>query len=79
MQTVNVLYKYVDGAHFFVSGDEKTLGLCVADKDPIKAFEEVGSTLTTLFKRTMVRTPSSTQNCRCTHSSNGSYIAARKL
>ena len=50
MQTVDILYKYVDGAHFFVSGDEKSLGLCVADKDPIKAFEAVGSTLTILFK-----------------------------
>ena len=50
MQSVDVLYKYVDGAHFFVSGDEKSLGLCVADKDPIKAFDAVGSALTILFK-----------------------------
>ena len=50
MQTVNVLYKYVDGAHFFVSDDDKSLGLCVAHKDPVKAFEAVGSTLTKLFK-----------------------------
>ena len=48
--TVNVLYKYVDGTHFFVSDDEKTLGLCVASKDPAKAFEAVGTTLTKLFK-----------------------------
>ncbi len=50
MQTVNVLYKYVDGAHFFVSGDDKSLGLCVAHKDPVKAFEAVAATLTKLFK-----------------------------
>lgn len=50
MQTLNVLYRYVDGAHFFVSDDEKTLGLCVAHKDPIVAFETVGVTLTKLFK-----------------------------
>jgi len=50
MDKVNVLYKYVDGAHFFVSDDEKTLGLCVANKDPIKAFEAVSIQLTKLFK-----------------------------
>ncbi len=50
MQMVNVLYKYVDGAHFFVSDDDKTLGLCVAHKDPIKAYEAVGATLTVLFR-----------------------------
>ncbi len=50
MQTVNVLYKYIDGAHFFVSDDEKTLGLCVAHKDPVKAFEAVSVQLKTLFK-----------------------------
>lgn len=50
MQTVNVLYKYVDGAHFFVSDDEKTLGLCVADKDIAKAFDAVAPALGKLFK-----------------------------
>ena len=49
MKTVKVLYKYVDGAHFFVSDDEATLGLCVAHKDPVKAFEAVSITLTKLF------------------------------
>lgn len=50
MQQVTVLYKYVDGAHFFVSDDEKTLGLCVAHKDPVKAFEGVSVALEKLFK-----------------------------
>ena len=50
MKKVSVLYKYVDGAHFFVSDDEKTLGLCVAHKDPIKAFDAVSVSLTKLFK-----------------------------
>lgn len=49
MQTVKVLYKCVDGAHFFVSDDEATLGLCVAHKDPVKAFKAVGTTLKKLF------------------------------
>lgn len=50
METVNVLYKYVDGAHFFVSGDEKAAGLCVAHKDLAKAMEAVNSALITMFK-----------------------------
>ncbi|TCM80962.1 hypothetical protein [Rhodovulum steppense] len=49
-KTVNVLYKYADGAHFFVSDDEETLGLCVAHKQPAKAFAAVSITLTKLFK-----------------------------
>jgi len=50
MKTVNLLYKYVDGAHFFVSDDEETLGLCVAHTDLVAALEAVSSTLTKLFK-----------------------------
>ena len=50
METVHVLYKYVDGAHFFVSGDSKTRGLCVAHKDLATAFEAVAPTLTMLFR-----------------------------
>ena len=50
IETVTVLYKYVDGAHFFVSGDEKAAGLCVAHKDLAKAMEAVNSALTTMFK-----------------------------
>ena len=50
IETVNVLYKYVDGAHFFVSGDGKAAGLCVAHKDLAKAMESVGSALIMMFK-----------------------------
>lgn len=50
MEQINVLYKYADGAHFFVSDDDKTLGLCVAHTDPVKAFEAVSVQLTKLFK-----------------------------
>lgn len=50
METVTVLYKYVDGAHFFVSGDNRTRGLCIAHKELGVAFEAVAPTLTTLFK-----------------------------
>ena len=50
METVTVLYKYVDGAHFFVSGDEKAAGLCVAHKDLAKAMEAVSGALITMFK-----------------------------
>ena len=48
--TVNVLYKSVDGAHFFVSDDEKALGLCVAHNDPVKAYHAVGIALAKLYK-----------------------------
>ena len=50
METVTVLYKYVDGAHFFVSGDKKAAGLCVAHKDLAKAMVAVSSALITMFK-----------------------------
>ena len=50
MKTVKVLYKYVDGAHFFVSNDKETLGLCVAHKDLETAFSAVAPTLTKLFE-----------------------------
>ena len=49
-QTVKVLYKYVDGAHFFVSNDKPTLGLCLAHKDLEIAFNAVAPTLTKLFR-----------------------------
>lgn len=50
MKAVKVLYKFVDGAHFFVSGDEATAGLCVANKDVAKAFNAVPVQLSKLFK-----------------------------
>ena len=51
MQTVKVLYKLVDGAHFFVSNDEASLGLCVAHVDVEKAFDAVEVQLSKLFKK----------------------------
>ena len=47
---VNVLYKFVDGAHFFVANDEATTGLCVAHADVKKAYGAVAPQLTKLFK-----------------------------
>lgn len=49
-QKVQVLYKFVDGAHFFVSDDKETIGLCVAHSDLRTAYHEVGDALTFLFK-----------------------------
>ena len=48
--TVSILYKYVEGAHFFVSNDKYTQGLCIAHKDLETAYESVGPTLSMLFK-----------------------------
>lgn len=47
---VSVLYKYVDGAHFFVSGDDTLPGLCVAHADLETAYKAVGETLQTLYQ-----------------------------
>ena len=50
MKTVKVLYKYVDGAHFFVSDDKETAGLCVAHTDLSTAYHDVGKALSFLYK-----------------------------
>ena len=50
MHKVNVAYKHIDGAHFFVSSDKKALGLCVAHQDLATAFYAVSPTLKKLFK-----------------------------
>lgn len=47
---VNVLYKFVDGAHFFVANDEASAGLCVSHSDVEKAFNAVSVQLSKLFK-----------------------------
>ena len=47
---VMVLYKYVDEAHFFVSDDKSTIGLCVAHKDLETAWHSVGQALATIWK-----------------------------
>jgi hypothetical protein len=46
-----VLYKVVDGAHFFVANDEASVGLCVAHADVKKAFNAVEVQLTKLFQK----------------------------
>ena len=51
MTQVKVLYKFVDGAHFFVSNDEASAGLCVAHNDLETAFDAVETQLTKLFKK----------------------------
>jgi hypothetical protein len=51
MTNVKVLYKFVDGAHFFVSNDEASVGLCVAHNDLETAFNSVEIQLEKLFKK----------------------------
>lgn len=48
--TINVTYKFIDGAHFFVSNDKMAEGLCVAHADLKVAFEEVANQLNVLFE-----------------------------
>ena len=49
-QIVTVVYKYIDGAHFFVSGDEVTAGLCVTHTDLGIAYRKVASEIGALFE-----------------------------
>ncbi len=50
MSTINVTYKCIDGAHFFVTTDKEAAGLCVAHTDFDTAFNEVAFQLNALFK-----------------------------
>jgi hypothetical protein len=50
MSTINVTYKMIDGAHFFVTTDKEAAGLCVANTDLQKAFNEVALQLNQLFE-----------------------------
>jgi hypothetical protein len=50
MSSIPVTYKYVDGAHFFVSTDKAAAGLCVAHADLKTAFDEVAKQLAVLFE-----------------------------
>jgi len=45
-----VLYKYIDGAHFFIGGDKLSDGLCVANADISEAYQEVAVQLSILAK-----------------------------
>lgn len=49
-EAISVTYKFIDGAHFFVSSDKKAEGLCVAHSDLKVAFEEVSLQLKALFE-----------------------------
>jgi len=49
-RTIQVTYKYIDGAHFFVSYDKEAAGLCVANRDLRVAFDLVGQQLHVLYK-----------------------------
>ncbi|MGO9049549.1 MAG: hypothetical protein ACLP19_05210 [Xanthobacteraceae bacterium] len=50
MSTINVTYKMIDGAHFFVTTDKEAAGFCVANTDLQKAFNEVSLQLNALFE-----------------------------
>jgi hypothetical protein len=47
---ISILYKYIDGAHFFVSETSEAAGLCVASKDLLQAFTEVGLQLAAIYQ-----------------------------
>lgn len=47
---IEIIYKYVGGAHFFSSNDERAQGLCVASTDLQAAFDEVSIQLKVLAK-----------------------------
>lgn len=48
MKGVGVVYKYIDGMHFFVAADKAAAGLCVAHEDLTTAYHEVGEQLSAL-------------------------------
>lgn len=50
---IEVLYSFVDGAHFFTSEDESAKGLCAASTDLHAAFTEVAYQLKILFEKNL--------------------------
>jgi len=48
---VSVMYKFVDGKHYFISNDEVTKGLNVSNTDMKKAFSSVGFELSKLINK----------------------------
>jgi hypothetical protein len=50
METVEVTYKYIDGAHFFVSTDKAADGLCVANTSLRIAYEDVADQLNHIYE-----------------------------
>jgi hypothetical protein len=49
MSMIAVSYKFVDGAHFFVSTDKEAAGLCAANTDLETAWNEVSVQLNALW------------------------------
>jgi hypothetical protein len=49
VSAIKVAYKFVDGAHFFVSTDKEAAGLCVANTDLQTAWNEVSAQLNALW------------------------------
>jgi hypothetical protein len=49
-KSVSVVYKFIDGAHFFTSTDPLARGLCVASSDLRVAYDDIPRQLTTLLK-----------------------------
>ena len=47
---IDVKYVHADGAHFFLSADDRCKGLCVAHEDLWTAYNEVAETLSVLMK-----------------------------
>jgi hypothetical protein len=50
MSNIKILYKFIDGAHFFVSNEREAAGLCVANANLKTAFDEVANQLNVLFE-----------------------------
>jgi hypothetical protein len=49
VNAIKVTYKFIDGAHFFVSTDKEAVGLCVANTDLKTAFDEVAVQLNAIY------------------------------
>jgi hypothetical protein len=49
VNTIKVTYKFIDGAHFFVTTDKEAAGLCVANTDLKAAFDEVAAQLSAIY------------------------------
>lgn len=50
MEKVSILYKNVDGLHFFLAGDAQTAGLCAFARDLDLAISYVSEQLSIIFK-----------------------------
>jgi hypothetical protein len=49
-KSITVIYKFIDGAHFFVSTDKEAQGLCAASPDLLVAYNEVALQLNAIHK-----------------------------